>query len=403
MKSLFYREKYLGYDLEIREKLVIYFIFVFVIALFYFNLSNEQKAAGAFYYGVIILSVSLAMAAQPSMNRPVKRFPLWLSFLVLYFVLGFRDISGIDDQAYQIIFENVNTFGVWATFFTSFMEPGYLGLCALVGNFTENYYVCQALTSFIPLFLFYKGFIKYQTVIYIPLAVLLLCGSLYFQMLSTSLVRMFIAISIVFCYSLHSLFQSRTRSYVVSIFLAATIHYSALIMLLFTPLSLSKDLIVKHWKKIALFLILVTPVLFLIVSKVAGTVGGRYEGYGEGSEKSFGLDLFDTLPFLLFALYYKKMILAEKQGIYVGAIVLLIFSIVCSVMSMLVPLGRVIFYMNLSLYFILSGAFRVSRKNKILIASMVILYLFLYLSVSQFMLESHAEHLFPYRNIFFTI
>lgn len=301
MKSLFCKEEILGYNLEVKEKIVIYTIFSFIIALFYFHFSNEQKVTGAFYYGVVFLSVLFATIAQPSIDRPIKLFPLILSFVLLYFVLGFRDISGIDDLAYQTIFENVNTFGVWTTFLTSFMEPGYLFLCALIGSFTDNYYVCQALTSFIPLLLFYKGFVKYQTLIYIPLAVLLLCGTLYFQMLSTSLVRMFIAISIVFYYSLHFFFYSHTKSYILSIFLAATIHYSALIMLLFTPLTLSKDLIVKHWKKITLFLVVVTPFFFFGASKIAGMIGGRYEVYGENSEKTFGLDLFDTLPFLLFA------------------------------------------------------------------------------------------------------
>ena len=59
--------------------------------------------------------------------------------------------------------------------------------------------------------------------------------------------------------------------------------------------------------------------------------------------------------------------------------------------------------MNLSLWFLLPSIFCFSKKNKIVIAEIVIVYSLLYLDVTQFSQAQNVEHLFPYKNIFFTL
>ena len=377
---------------------------VFIIPFFWLALPQEQQITGLFYYGIIFFSVLLAAFAQPSFGDDIKNIPLCFSFFIIYFVLGFRDVSGVDDPTYQKIFEQVNTYGVKVTFLFTFMEPGYLCLCALVGLFTDNYYIFQALASFIPLFFIYKGFVKYHRLIYMPFAILLLCSSLYFQMLSISLVRIFIAISIVFCYSLDALFTSKPKKYVVTIILSASIHYSALIMLLFTPLCFSRQYLVESWKKYSLFLIVISPIVFFIVFQLAGIVGGRYSIYAEQQGNgTLSLATLDSLPFLFFALCFKHIIPKKELNIYSGALVLLLFSVVSSVLTSFFSFGRVVFYMNLSLWFLLPSIFCFSKKNKIVIAEIVIVYSLLYLDVTQFSQAQNVEHLFPYKNIFFTL
>ena len=134
-----------------KEGLLTVLSLVFIIPFFWLALPQEQQITGLFYYGIIFFSVLLAAFAQPSFGDDIKNIPLCFSFFIIYFVLGFRDVSGVDDPTYQKIFEQVNTYGVKVTFLFTFMEPGYLCLCALVGLFTDNYYIFQALASFIPL------------------------------------------------------------------------------------------------------------------------------------------------------------------------------------------------------------------------------------------------------------
>lgn len=392
------RVRSLSYNAAIGGMLLVLSI---VASLNYFLFSSPKKAAAFFYLGMIVCSVGLSSLAQLKPDNRIKKIPLVCSFLCLYFVLAFRDVSGVDDPTYQQIFENVNAYGWRIVFLTSFMEPGYLFMCQIVGYFTDNFYVFQAIASFLPLFFIYKGFIKYSDLIYVPLSLLLFCCTLYFQMLSVSLVRMFIAIGIVFCCTLDALFRGDTRKFVCSILCASMIHYSSLIMLLFLPMTFSPGYVVNHWKKVTFVLSLFLWVLFVMVGKLAGMIGGRYAVYEVG-DGGFSIASFDTIPFLLMALFGWRAIPHTMWNMYACSIVLLAFSSICTVMSAIAPLGRVIFYMNLSLWILLPAMFKF-YKYRLTVAIVIVLYSFLYLSVTQFWQEQHAEHLFPYRNIFFTI
>lgn len=360
---------------------------------------------GLFYYVTISLALLFAGLAQTDYSGKLSKICLWISFSILFFVLGFRDASGIDDKAYQEIFENVNQYGVGTTFLFSTMEPGYLVLNYVVGRITDNYYIFQVLCTFIPLFLFYKGFEKYRNYISIPWAVLLLISTLYFQMLAVSLVRMFIAISIIFYY-LDTLWTCKTRKYIFVVLVASLFHYSALIMSFFVVLTLNERILLRHWKKLIFMALLILPFVFTGVAKFAGSfMGERYSQYTEVGEFSLSLDALDTLPFLLFSLFYKRLIPPVIRGFYLVAIVLLAMSGICAICSAIVPLGRVIFYMNLSMLLLLPAVIRYAKNGwfKLGIVTMIMVYAILYLFVSQFLNEPHTETLFPYRNILFTI
>lgn len=383
------------------NKLSFVVLLLFGVILGILFLPSEWKTTGVFYFFTILFSVGFAMIAQPSASKPVKKMPLFCSFLCLYFVLAFRDMSGVDDMAYYTIFEDVNTYGWKFVFLTSFMEPGYLFINQVIGSLTSNYYVFQAIMSFIPMFLIYRGFAKYSKEIYIPFAVLMFSCMLYFQMLSVSLVRMFIAISIIFCYSFNALFKGESKKFILTILFSALFHYSSLIMLLFTPLTFSGINIVAHWKRISFLIIIVVPFLFLLAGRLAGALGGRYEQYASG-EGGSSIASLDTLPFVLIALYQWKRIPSYMWGMYASCIILLIFSSVCSLMNSVVPLGRVVFYMNLSLWILYPSIFRF-RRNGIVIGGLIVAYSILYLYVTQFSQEQQSTHLFPYQNIFFSI
>lgn len=396
---------YSGRRASLSESSLFILAYIFVLTDFFFFFPEGYRLTGLFYYITISFAVLFALLSQITYSGIINKVFFWSSFGILFFVLGFRDVSGIDDATYREIFENVNRNGVIATFLFSTMEPGYLVLNYLVGSLTDNYYIFQILCTFIPLFLFYKGFEKYRNYISIPWAVLLLISTLYFQMLAVSLVRLFIAVGIIF-YFLDTLWTCKTRKYIFIVFLAASIHYSALIMGMFVILTFHEKILFRYWKKLILGAVLFLPFIFMGVSRfAASSMGDRYLRYTEVSGFSLSLGALDTLPFLLFSLFYKRLIPPVKRGFYLVAVVMLAMSSVCALFSTMVPLGRVIFYMNLSLLLLLPAVIRYARNGwfKTGVGCLIIVYAILYLFVTQFLNESQMENLYPYRNIFFTI
>lgn len=380
------------------------FVYIIIALIGYQMLPLYMRTTCVLYYGIVSASYLLLVMAQPHrVGGKVFTFPMILSGGLMWWLLGFRDISGVDDETYNMIFDQVATMSTFRWIDFLYLEPGYLFFNYIISLCTDNYYVFQAIASFIPIFFIYKGFVKYKYLIYIPLAFLLFAMTLFFQMLSVSLIRMFIAISLVFYFSLDFLIKAQLKKYILSIILISTIHYSCIIMLIFVPLLIWKKQLEQNWISFLISLSLISITGFLVVGRLAAAIGGRYAMYGEVGEGGFNILALDTLPFFIVAFLFKKIIPKIYQSQYMTCVILLAFSSVFSVLSGWVPLGRVIFYTNLSIWIILPAIFKFSRHNWLLVAIFTIIYCFLYLYATQFLVELRAEHLFPYRNIFFTL
>jgi hypothetical protein len=379
-----------------------FFLIVTLIGLlsgFYFLLPEEFPLTNLFYLSVIFFSIYLAAMSEIQLNVILRKICFVCSFLVLFFTLAFRNVSGIDDIAYQNIFQAVQTEGVVSTFISSYIEPGFLLLQYLIGVFTDNYIVAQIVNTFIPITLFYMAFRKYSSFLSLPLAVSLFIALLYFQMLSVSLVRMFIAIGIVF-YSIDCLWKQQPWRYFFRILLAASLHYSSLIMIMFLPFVFQ-----KHWKVFLLSSTILLPVLFVNIARIASMLSGRYEGYGEINNLTFSLDAFYMLLFAVVAWFYRKSIPDEYRNLFVLSCVLILFSSLFELYSSMVSLGRCIFYMNLGLIVVLPIGYKFAKSgiSRWMIGIIVFVTMLLYLYVSQFFNPHHSEYLFPYNNIFFRL
>lgn len=404
MSIIYRKESYIGVTASLSERFIVALSYIIIVATFGLILPTEYLSTYIFYMTAMTVSVLFAYISQLRSDNKISPIPYWLSFCVILFVLGLRDLTGIDDHTYKEIFTYVKRDGVLYTFMAFFMEPGYLILNLIVGFFTDEYYLFQFIVSFIPLFLIYKSFQKYESFISIPLAVLLLWGPIFYQMLSVSLIRMFIAMSIVLFYSFDFLFNSKPWKFCISILFAATIHYSALILLLFLPLSISTNFLINRWKGVAIILLLITPILYLGVSKIAGIIGGRYSIYGDQGELYIGLGTFYTLPYFILCLLQKRTIPNCFINTYLGSLLLLLMCTIFAIAFAISPtMKRVNFYMELSLFILLPCIYCFSKKNKTVIAIATIFYVVFVSYVLHFTLEKHAEHLFPYYNIFFTI
>ena len=216
---------------------------------------------------------------------------------------------------------------------------------------------------------------------------------------------MFYAIAIIFN-SFQYLFNSKTKYYCLAVFFASLFHYSALFMLLFLPLSFNEKDIRKNIKKVFFLIVLLFPVLILLVSFIANKfLGSRYAGYSQIYEYQFSISSITLLPIFLYCYWRRSIIPAKFKHKYLICLLLLLLSSVVTIYSSFISLGRLIFYMNLSLILLLPAIYRYEKRSfmKLLCFCLIIVYSFLYLFVSQFYIDLNAEYLLPYKNIYFII
>jgi hypothetical protein len=384
--------------------IIITYLYVILWGISLFLLPQAHRGTGLFYITVITSAVVFAFLAQRSKSLIMFNFNLFISFLILFFILGFRNISGIDDPNYSRIFYEVNTIGWVEEFKISTMEPGYLILNRVVGLFTNEYIYMQILTSFIPLSIFYASFKKYKNFIDIAFAVFLLATTIYFQILSTALVRMFIAVSIIFRALYYIPFKD-TKKFIFHVFIASIFHYSALFMSILIYFTIDNKKLGKKAKRFVVVAFLLTPVIFITISSyLVPLLGARYSGYGTIGSFIPSIWDFSTIPLLLVLLYFYRKKEGITHGYFLVGMSLLTMTSVLSIYGNLVSFGRLIFYTNCSLFLvapIVGQSIKGSNVKRILFYAIVIAYCIFYLYRTQFLLEHHIPNLFPYENVFF--
>ena len=360
----------------------------------------DGKDTTIFYLTSIVSSIFIGEMGFYLKNRWIIGF----SFLILVFILGFRNMSGTDDPQYAIIYDQIKQWGWIGDFARTSREPGFSFFYWLIQRFSSNYFVAQFIASLLPMTLFMYVIIKEDRRI-IPFAFLIyFIPFIYFHMLAVSLVRLFIAMSIVF-FSLSELYKGKTKKYVLGVLIATLFHYSAAIMFVFSIFS-SNNKKLKQRPKLMYFstLIYVISIMFLI-TYITPHMSDRYSKYTEMGTVAFDLRQFDALPFLLFAIFFRRYIPDTEKHVYRINTIILSYSIVISMLSGLLGISRTIFYFNLSLCFLFSYWIRYSPNNgfRILLSFMLIFYGYLYFFLSHVLNPIHHYYLYPYHNLFFDI
>ena len=224
----------------------------------------------------------------------------------------------------------------------------------LVATFTHDYFYLQLITSFIPLVLFYRGFSKYRDIISLPVSVFLLSTMLYFQMLGVALVRMFIAISIVFN-GFYYIPKKKGRTYVLLVLVASLFHYSALFMLILTYFTIDQENMSRRAKRFVTLAFLGIPIFFIFIARfVVPLLGSRYSEYGNIGSFSLDVSSFDTIPLLVLLLMNMKRIPERNLNQYRLLLAIFALSSIMSIYSSMILLGRLIYYAN-SAFFVASG------------------------------------------------
>lgn len=152
------------------------------------------------------------------------------SFLVLFFVSGFRGDFTADYKEYTYLFDLYNSFKFSDVFEANlYQEIGYIALSRFIGFFTHNELYLFIITSFIILCAFYKQFKNDSAYMWLSVLLFVTVGSFY---TSFNIIRQILAAAIVFSGS-RFLYERKMLKYFLVIVLASLFHRTALIMLLF--------------------------------------------------------------------------------------------------------------------------------------------------------------------------
>lgn len=368
-----------------------------VVIIFYYALLHFSPTI-EFYICVILFSVSLLSFY---INDSILKGQMFCSFLVLFFILGFRNESGIDDPSYYAKYLEVGE-NISFKLILQGNEPLFLLLNIICNKLGFDYLTFQKISSFIPLLIVYAAIYRLRRGISVPLAVLIFIGIIYFQILAVALVRMFFAISIVL-YAITILPQSRKKYYKL-ILVASLFHFSSIIMFALGPI-VAKANFNKKWKRSIIYITILYPVVLLLVVRLVSAIGSdRYLTYSKVNEFSFNMSSLSLIPILIYAWCRLKIISESMHKIFKICLIMLATSSIITFYSGIVSLGRLIFYMNLSLIILLPCIYKNEKTGlrKLIAFTIIVSYVFLYLYISKFNLEAHIPYLVPYQNIYFT-
>ena len=378
-----------------------------LIGLYYCNslIPNSYQFSFQLYAAILIGSMLLVSWSELSFRPFEKGFIFWSGIFVLGSVMAFRSQFGIDDPVYMKLFNRAGEYSYLSYLQSSDIEKGFLSLDYLLYYITAgNYNIAQPTITFLS-FMFWGFALRAQGKVNIPFMLIILWSHYYFFILSAGIVRMFIVIPIVL-YATQFIWKCNLKKYVLVILFASLFHISALIMLLFVFFIIKHEWAFKRWWLFLVIIAVLVAFVFLGVGKyLIPILGERYSGYILLTGNfSILLGSFDTLPIVLVALYFKKYfnnLDEESSRRYVVGIVLLILSIVFSVASTMLPIGRIIYYANLGIMIVFSSIFA-KRSNNIIdygAKCLLIIYALVYVMHTNFLNEDQNETLFPYTSL----
>ena len=359
------------------------------------------------YYTGTILAAIFAWIAQKlgrSTNRKVKlNYLFWiLSMAVFVFLYGFRQIGvGVDDPAYEKIFNNVATNGIIKQFLETMMEPGYLLLNYIVSIFTNNFQVMIFITTLIPVFLYYKA-LEYESDKISMFWGVFLLGTVLF-IYFCGITRLFIATSII-AYGLRFVMEKKPIKYLIVVLIATSFHYSAIFMIFLLYFATEKEGKKRSNVKLFFLIAVIMPIIIFVVSNyIFPNMGDRYSNYTEIKSGTLSIGAFDKVPFILIALFFSKDMLKNNPNID-KYITIYAMALIISVYSGFLDIGRMQWYCMFSTCIILPSILEVLKKVKsqeyaVMYIPLMAIYaiLYAYMNLTSF---SREDMLF-YKNVFF--
>jgi len=354
-----------------------------------------------FYIAITLTATLFAGLAQKysytnnGIKIPQKFFYL-LTGGILIFVMGFREYTiGVDGSSYHRIFNNINSLSLSEYYQVKHIEPMYYILNRVIGFFTSEFQWILIITSIIIVSGFLKALSYNMEKFSLPLAVFIFITTQYFYYFG--IIRMGLAVAII-GYGYKYILEDKKKHFIAIVVLATTFHYSAL----FTLLLLLYN---KHDKQTIWKVVSIIPIAFLMVRFfIFPFIGGRYDSYIERAAITIDFGFITLLPLLiLFIVFYKPM--KKYSTIYQFYFIVFVARMFTEIFGPFMGAGRTIWFLNLSLCFLLPGIIRVNndRGVKFALCLITILYCLIYSYFAYFGESFRGQHMLPYKNIYFEL
>lgn len=377
---------------------ILLFTFLIAIAVCYYIVPGENKSTFLLYASTIVLSLFFAAFSDVLISDKLTKISFWIGIFILGALMAFRSKNAIDDLSYQHMFLNAATNNISQYINATDTENGYDLVNWILYHLTNgNYDVSQVILMYFSFLMWGLAISHMKDYVSFPVAVLCVWTHYYFFVMDAGLLRIFIAISIVL-YALHYLWESNWKLFVLWIAIAASFHLSALIMLIFLFLFINEKWFYKNWGFVIPILIIAILVVFLLIAKIAPLLGERYIGYIGNGAFSISLGSFDTLPIFVVGVYYYKFVPNEWRKPYIIGLLLLTLSILFSVFSSIINLGRLIYYANFGVLIVVATICKIKPRDFINqgISVLMIVYLVFYMMHTT-LLNEGFERLYPYQ------
>ncbi|MDK2839884.1 MAG: hypothetical protein PWQ83_1450, partial [Thermosipho sp. (in: thermotogales)] len=182
-------------------------------------------------FGVLYLTKNPYSVFQKQYSNKINNLVfIFMSFVLLFFISGFRGDFTTDYKNYMMLFHYYNRFDFIDVFHYKFgQEIGYVLLNKVVGVFTNKFLYLMVITTVIILYLYFKELKRSSSNIWLSVFMFVTVGDFY---PSFNITRQIMAGAIIFSAS-KFLYERKMFKYFIFVFFAALFHKTALIMMLF--------------------------------------------------------------------------------------------------------------------------------------------------------------------------
>lgn len=347
----------------------------------------------------IILIIIWGILEWNIKNKKISRLLICIiSSIQMVFIIGFRDNVGTDFQNYVSIFEGINKFSI-SNFSLKRVEPGYLLLNRVIGILFGNFsvilhFIIALLTIFFIIKIIYEKSYNCFISIY-----LFISFCLFYSIMNQS--RQGLAISITL-YSIKYLINDKRIKYFITILIATTIHYSAIVMLLLLFVY-NLEVNFKVIKRYIFISIIALLNINIIISLLQYTKYSIYLGskYDITQGNSVVINLIFRLILLFIVLYFKKEC---NKNLYVN--ILYHMAMLCTLFQCLAVksslFARITTYFFISYILLIPEVIRgINNKNLRILTYFCIIICFAIYHYMYFTLMKVGLGVQNYSNIFF--
>lgn len=333
---------------------------------------------------IVIIGISMGMFSyNKHIDLSKNVFFIFVTFILLVVISGFRGNMGTDYLSYQYIYEYEIRFTNFKNILASH-EMGYAMLQKIVGELS-NYNIVWLMTTLaiITIFSYYKFWIKKSECFWLTLVLLLSLGSYYTSFNTT---RQFM-VAAMFLLCIKYIENKNIVMYLISILFLSLFHQSAIYMIpmyfIFRINWFDKKYIIEKFVLIILCLIGI-----LFSSTIINLGVGLYSNYADTTFTTEGNNILTLIRFVIFSMY----LLYNRKNLNMNSIFdricfnSSILLLICGVISLKVTIfyRMVYYFLPLTLTGIVNVTVREkNRKKQFIEYCLIIIFVLIYIIIVQ--------------------